>query len=85
MLQSRKEVAHAIKTCFNNIEKLKVDKLGQFFSFLVRSGATDPMSEKDIRTICEHFKKGASLNQPALMTCVAIFTKASAKHVLFNS
>jgi hypothetical protein len=22
MLQSRKEVAHAIKTCFNNIEKL---------------------------------------------------------------
>ena len=51
----------------------------------MRSGATDPMSERDIRTICENFKKGASLNQPALMTCVAIFTKASAKHVLFNS
>ncbi len=61
-MKSRKEVVHAIKTCFQNIEKLKVDKLGQFFSFLVRSGVNDPLSEKDIRTICEHFKKGASLN-----------------------
>ena len=52
MVQARKEVSYAVKTIFTNIDKLRADKLSQFFSFLVRSGFQE-FSEKDIRVICE--------------------------------
>jgi hypothetical protein len=58
MVQARKEVSYAVKTVFTNIDKLRADKLSQFFSFLVRSGFQE-LSERDIRVICEQFKKGA--------------------------
>ena len=76
-------MGHAIKTCFTEIDKLRIDKVTQFFSVLVRSGYQE-LTDRDIKVICEQFKKGLVPNHPNLMTNIAIFTKTAVKQIIFN-
>ncbi len=51
-MQARREVANAIKICFTNIDKLRIDKVTQFFSLLVRSGVQE-LSDREVKMICD--------------------------------
>ncbi len=63
MIQSKKEVINAIRVCFDSMEKIKLDKMIQLFSFMVRSNH-QVLSEKDLKMFADHFKKNVKSQNP---------------------
>jgi len=64
MIQSKKEVINAIRVCFDSMEnKIKLDKMIQLFSFMVRSNH-QALSEKDLKMFADHFKKNVKSQNP---------------------